>query len=92
MKTFNEWFLEREEKDFSWYSDAVLGKLGLDQEGLDQPINAFNQDELINKIQELGIFANLPDEIKSNVLSQIDNSFVTGQGSIRDLVTIMANA
>lgn len=92
MKTFNEWFLEREEKDFSWFADAILGKLGLEQEGLDQPIRSFDKEELIKKIQELGVFANLPDDIKSNVISQIDNSFVTGQGSIRDLVAIMANA
>jgi hypothetical protein len=41
-----------------------LEKLGLEQEGLDQPIRSFDKEELIKRIQELGVFANLPDDIK----------------------------
>lgn len=86
MKTnFKNW-LENEE-DFDFYHNLIVNYLGLDTEkGLSQSLDAFNQDNLKQKLQALGEFSSLPEDAKMQIIARIDN----GQGTIGDLIKIMA--
>jgi len=84
---FRQW-LESEEKDFDFYRNVILNYLGLDvKKGLSQGLDTFNKDNLKQKLQSLGEFSALPEDIQGSVLARIDSS---QGGTIGDLLRLMA--
>lgn len=85
---FSLW-LERDEKDFSFFRNLILGKLGLDgNEGLSQRLNTYDSNNLISKLDSLGEFKNLPQTIQDQVKGQISS----GIGTLSDLIRIMSSS
>ena len=85
---FSLW-LERDEKDFSFFRNLILGKLGLDgNEGLSQRLNTYDSNNLILKLDSLGEFKNLPQTIQDQVRGQISG----GIGTLSDLIRIMSSS
>lgn len=83
---FKHW-LENEAKDFDFYHNLIVNYLGLDNDkGLSQNLDTFNQENLKQKLQALGEFSALPDDVKMEILARIDS----GQGTVGDLIKIMA--
>jgi len=84
---FRYW-LESEEKDFDFYRNVILNYLGLHPEkGLSQSLDTFNKDNLKQKLQSLGEFSALPDDVQKNVLYLIDSP---QGGTISDILKLMA--
>lgn len=81
---FSIW-LEKEERDYDFFKNLILGKLELSNEALSQSIGIYEPDDLISKLQNLGEYAKLPEEIKSQVEGQIRS----GTGTLGDLVRLM---
>lgn len=81
---FSIW-LEKEERDYDFFKNLILGKLELSNEALSQSIGIYEPDDLISKLQSLGEYAKLPEEIKSQVEGQIRS----GTGTLGDLVRLM---
>ena len=85
---FKKWF-ENQQKDFDFYRDIVLNYLGLDpSKGLSQNLDAFNKENLKQKLQGLGEFSALPDHVQQDILNKIDN---TQGGTIGDLIRLMSS-
>jgi len=83
---FRQW-LESKEKKFDFYRDVILNYLGLDEEkGLSQSLDSFDKDWLVQKLNSLGEFAELPDDIQGSVLARIDSS---QGGTIGDILRLM---
>jgi hypothetical protein len=84
---FRQW-LESEEKNFDFYRNVILNYLGLDGEkGMSQGLDTFNKDNLKQKLQSLGEFSALPNDVQTNVLARIDSS---QGGTVGDLLRLMA--
>jgi hypothetical protein len=84
---FRQW-LESEEKNFDFYRNVILNYLGLHSEkGLSQSLDTFNKDNLKQKLQSLGEFSALPNDIQNNVIARIDG---TQGGTVGDLIRLMA--
>lgn len=81
---FSVW-LEKEERDFDFFKNLILGKLELSNEALSQSVDIYKPDELIGKLKSLGEYAKLPEEIKSQVEGQIRS----GTGTLQDLIRLM---
>jgi hypothetical protein len=86
MFSFKIW-LEDEEKDFDFYKNLVLGKLDLDRvEGLSATLSTWEPDYLINILNSLGEFKELSSEVQEQVTGKIRS----GDGTLSDLIRIMA--
>lgn len=84
---FKQW-LENDEKDFDFFRNVILNYLGLHSEkGLSQGLDTFNKDNLKEKLQALGEFSALPQDVQSNVLARIDSA---QGGTVGDLIRLMA--
>ena len=84
---FKTW-LEFQEKDFNYYKNLILGKLDLESpEGLSVSLDTFNSQNLIEQLQGLGEFK----ELSSDVQQQIINKVKSGDGTIEDLIRLMAD-
>lgn len=82
-------WLERDEKDYNFFRNLVLGKLGLDSsEGLSQRLNTYESNSLISKLDSLGVFKNLPQTVQDQVKGQIQS----GSGTINDIINIMSSS
>ena len=87
MLSFNTW-LEYRDRDFSFFRNLVLGKLSLDRdEGLSATVDSFQKENLTSVLQGLGEFKELPEDVQSQVLGKVQ----AGDGTIGDLVRIMAS-
>lgn len=85
---FKKWLAEFDDKGFNYYKNMVLGKMSLDQNhGLNQSLDAWEPQQLIELLNGLGEFKELPDQVQQQVFGQIKS----GTGTIGDLVRIMAN-
>jgi len=83
---FKNWF-EQIEKDKDFYKDLLVKTLGIDPEnGLFQPINSYDIDELLDKINELGEFKQLPASIQQSVSDKIKSE----EGVLLDLINLMS--
>ena len=86
--SFKIWLTEFEDKGFNYYKNIVLGKLNLDQShGLSQSLDAWEPEQLINMLNGLGEFKELPEQIQNQVTGQIQSRM----GTLGDLVRIMSN-
>lgn len=84
---FKTW-LEFQEKDFNYYKSLILGKLDLESpEGLSVTLDTFNTRNLIEELQGLGEFKELSSDIQQLILNKIRS----GDGTIEDLIRIMAD-
>lgn len=84
---FKTWIENLENENFQKMKDVILNYLNLDPtEGLSQPIMAMNKQNLKQKLQGLGQFAELPSEIQAKVMSAIDMEQVSTMG---DLIRMM---
>lgn len=82
-------WLERDEKDYNFFRNLVLGKLGLNSsEGLSQRLNTYESNSLISKLDSLGVFKNLPQTVQDQVKGQIQS----GSGTINDIINIMSSS
>lgn len=81
---FSIW-LEKEERDYDFFKNLILGKLELSNEALSQSVGIYEPDELISKFQGLGEYAKLPEETKAQVEGQIRSK----TGTLGDLIRLM---
>lgn len=78
-----------EDKDYNFYKNVLLGKLNLDRvHGLSQELNAWEPEQLINILNGLGEFKELPQETQDQVIGQIRS----GMGTLGDLIRIMSSS
>lgn len=86
---FIQWLVEAELKDFNFWRNLILGKLGFEKEyDLSQSLMAMKPDMLINSLNELGEFKKLDQTTKTQVLSQVESK----TGTLRDLIKIIASS
>lgn len=84
---FKIW-LEYQEKDFNYYKNLVLGMLNLESpEGLSASLDTFKPDILISSLEAMGEFK----ELNSDVQQQVKDKIQVGEGSIEDLIRLMAD-
>lgn len=84
---FKTW-LEFQEKDFNYYKNLILGKLDLESpEGLSVSLDTFNSQNLIEQLQGLGEFKELTSEIQQQIINKVKS----GDGTIEDLIRLMAD-
>jgi hypothetical protein len=84
---FKNWF-EQVEKDYDFYKDLLVKTLGIDPEnGIFQPINSYDINELLEKINDLGEFKQLPAEIQQSVLDKIKSE----EGVLLDVINLMSS-
>jgi hypothetical protein len=86
---FKNWLIkEFDKEDFDHYKNIVLGILNLDKEkGLSQTVSAWEPSQLINTLNNLGEYKNLPQGIQSQVEGQIKS----GSGTLGDLIKLMSD-
>lgn len=83
---FSEWFF-KEEKNFDYYQNLVLGKLNLKKDvGLSQSLDVIETENLINILNGLGEFKNLPSEKQEQILGKIRS----GSGTLHDIIRMMS--
>lgn len=76
-----------EMKDFDFYKNLIMSKLNLDKNlGLTQTINTWEPDQLINTLNGLGEFKELPHIVQDQVIGQIKS----GIGTMGDLIKVMS--
>lgn len=84
---FKIW-LEYQEKDFNYYKNLILGMLNLESpEGLSASLDSFKPDILISSLEAMGEFK----ELNSDVQQQVKDKIQVGEGSIEDLIRLMAD-
>jgi hypothetical protein len=85
--SFKTWF-EAEEKDFDFFKNLVLGRLNLSRaDGLSATLNTWEPDALINILNDLGEFKNLPNQIQTQVIGRVRS----GEGTLADLIKMMSS-
>ena len=85
---FKNWLAEMEEKGYNYYKNILLGKLNLDHtNGLSQGIDAWEPEQLINILNGLGEFKQLPQQTQDQVIGQIRSRM----GTLGDLIRIMSS-
>ena len=85
---FKNWF-EMENKSYVYYKNLVLGKLNLDPiHGLTQSVNGWEPQQLIEILNGLGEFKQLPLPVQDQVISQIQS----GTGTLGDLIQTMTRS
>jgi hypothetical protein len=83
---FKTW-LEEREKDRDYYRDIILSKLDLDKsKGLSQSLDVMEPEKIINKLNELGEYKALSDDIKNSIEGKIKS----GSGTVGDLINIIS--
>ena len=86
--TFRTWLTEMEEKGYNYYKNMLLGKLNLDRtHGLSQGIDTWEPEQLVNMLNGLGEFTELPQEVKDQVFGQIRSRM----GTLGDLIRMMSS-
>lgn len=76
------WLLNEENKNFEYYKNIVLSKLGLGYSDGSQSINIWDPNKLIQKLNELGEYVKLPRVKKIRAEAQIRSKV----GTINDLI------
>jgi hypothetical protein len=86
--TFKNWLQTEQNKDFSYWKNLILGYLNLDQRnGLSQPLDTMNKNNLKAKLQSLGEFMKLSSQTQHRALGFIDES---PGGTIGDLIRYLS--
>jgi len=83
MKTFKIW-LENKEQNIK---DTILQSLGLDDKGLETPLENLDADHVLSKLEPLGMWNSMADG-KKNEIHQI---IKTQQGTIGELIDKICN-
>lgn len=84
---FKLWLESEADDNYVRWKDIITGYLNLDpQNGLSQPLNTFNSNNLKEKLKGLGEFGKLPVDVQQKVLGMIDGP----QGTVGDLVRMIA--
>lgn len=84
---FKTW-LEFQKKDFNYYKNLILAKMGLDSpEGLSVPIDSYEPENFKSELEALGEFK----ELKSDVQEKIKKNIDAGEGTIEDIIRIMSD-
>jgi hypothetical protein len=85
---FKTWLTEMEEKGYNYYKNILLGKLNLDRtHGLSQGIDTWEPEQLVNVLNGLGEFTQLPKEVQDQVFGQIRSRM----GTLGDLIRLMSS-
>lgn len=86
MKSFIIWM---ENRKHDKYKDFIISYLSLDKDkGISQSLDAFDKDDLLNKIKDSNVYADITEEAREkieNILSS-DSSYTVG-----DLVRAMSS-
>jgi hypothetical protein len=82
---FKQWLYEFEDRNFNYYKRVVLGGLGLDDNAVETQINIL--PDLTKKLQGLGAFRQLPDDVQQAVIGRIESN--TGGQTFGDLIRMM---
>jgi hypothetical protein len=86
MNNFKLWL---EERSFDKYKKIILNYLNLDPDnGLSQPLDSLNRDDLYKKFTSLGIFTELPEQKRDEILAILKMPVNKTMG---DLIRIMAS-
>lgn len=86
--TFKIWLTEIEDKGYNFYKNILLGKLNLDRtHGLSQGIDTWEPEQLVNMLNGLGEFKELPKQVQDQVFGQIRSRM----GTLGDLIRIMSS-
>ena len=86
---FKKWLAEMEDKGYNYYKNIILGKLNLDHmNGLSQAVDTWEPEQLINILNGLGEFKQLPLPVQDQVISQIQS----GTGTLGDLIQTMTRS
>ena len=81
--------MEAAEKDFDFFKNLVLGRLNLNRvDGLSATLNTWEPDALINVLNDLGEFKNLPSNVQQQVLGKVRS----GEGTLGDLIKMMSSS
>lgn len=83
MRTFKNW-LENKQSNLQ---DTVLQLLGLDEDGLETPLESLDTKELYKKLAPLGIWKTLSPENQNALFTIIDK----GLGTVGQLIDKMGN-
>lgn len=84
---FKTW-LEFQEKDFNYYKNLILAKLGLDSpEGLSVSIDSYEPENLKSELEALGEFKELASDIQDKIKQSID----VGEGTVEDIIRMMSD-
>ena len=75
--------------NFTRWKNLLLGYLGLDQNnGLSQPLDAFDSQNTKRRLSGLGEFTKLPGDVQMRVLSMFDEP---QGGTVGDLIRMIAS-
>jgi hypothetical protein len=78
MKTFKIW-LESKEKNIR---DTIVDLLGLDDDGLQTPLSSLNPNNVLSKLEPLGMWNSIPTGKKNEIEEMIKQQ----QGNVGDLI------
>lgn len=78
MIPFRNWMEQRENNS----KETILALLGLDDDGLGVPLEAFESKDILHKLEPLGFFQTLPAEKQSAIRSMIEK----GIGTVGELI------
>lgn len=84
---YKNWLISEEVKNLKYYQNLILSKLELDAQGLSKSIESWDSQKLINKLNELGEYKNLPEGKRRRVESQIRSKF----GTLGDMISAIVN-
>jgi len=84
MITFRIW-LENREKNIR---DTILTLLGLDEDGLETPLESLKSDQVLSKLEPLGMWNSLPAEKQAAIKSMIKQNLGTVGELINKIVEL----
>lgn len=84
---YKNWLISEELKNLKYYQNLILSKLELDSQGLSKSIGSWDSQKLIDKLNELGEYKNLPEGKRKRVESQIRSKF----GTLGDMIGAISN-
>jgi hypothetical protein len=82
MKSFRMWIESREQN----IRDTILTLLGLDEDGLETPLESLKPENIISKLEPLGMWNNLPADKQNTIKAMIKNQLGT-IGELIDKIT-----
>jgi hypothetical protein len=84
---FRVWLEEEEGKDFDYFSRLVLGRLSLSYDnGPDQTLDTWEPNNLIQMLNGMGEYKQLPQPVRDRVEAQIRSRM----GTLGDIIRLMA--
>lgn len=87
MRTFKLWLETREQN----IRDTILNLLGLDDDGLETPLESLKPEHIISKLEPLGMWNNLPSDKQSVIKGMIKQQMGT-VGELIDKIVDLGGA